>query len=211
MKHKSKKWATSTGVDGCAAFVLGKSLVGGSVSGDIFEGIAKQHSFHAGSFAEPSRQDLSVELDGPGLSRRFGAPMDSRICHTRSRRRLRSSSRQAREFLYVRNRTGKQDRRSPSRRAPAGGRRKAASKFQWRETVAAARLEVNFAGDGGKWAEKLEAQEVTVRVESNGQTSASKLRVELARARCAITGSGFFRPSGFHGFPKAASGRHENH
>src|SRR5258707_940995 len=48
-------------------FVLGKSLVGGSVSGDIFEGITPAAIPFARPevLPEPSRPDLSVELDGP--------------------------------------------------------------------------------------------------------------------------------------------------
>src|SRR5215469_16479747 len=48
-------------------FVLGKSAVGGSVTGDIFEGITPGAiPFARPEVApEPSRPDLSVELDGP--------------------------------------------------------------------------------------------------------------------------------------------------
>src|SRR5260370_20960623 len=48
-------------------FVLGKSLVGGSVTGDVFEGItAGAIPFARPDVSpEPARSDLSVELGGP--------------------------------------------------------------------------------------------------------------------------------------------------
>src|SRR5216684_3746518 len=62
-----EKMATSDGWTDDMRFVLGKSLVGGSVTGDIFDGITP------GSIPlvrpevspEPSRPELSVELGGP--------------------------------------------------------------------------------------------------------------------------------------------------
>src|SRR6266850_1887572 len=63
-----EKMATSDGGwTDAQHFVLGKSLVGGSASGDIFEGVTPAAiPFARPEFLpEPSRPDLSVELDGP--------------------------------------------------------------------------------------------------------------------------------------------------
>src|SRR5258707_11828424 len=63
-----EKMATSdSGWSDAQHFVLGKSLVGGSMSGDIFEGITPAAIPFARPevLPEPSRPDLSVELDGP--------------------------------------------------------------------------------------------------------------------------------------------------
>src|SRR5258708_8699472 len=48
-------------------FVLGKSLVGGSVTGDVFEGITPGAIPFArpGVSPEPARPELSVDLAGP--------------------------------------------------------------------------------------------------------------------------------------------------
>src|SRR5216683_3269887 len=63
-----EKMATSDeGWSDAQHFVLGKSLAGGSMAGDIFEGIKSGAIPFARSevSADPARPELSVELDGP--------------------------------------------------------------------------------------------------------------------------------------------------
>ena len=67
-KRKSKRWLTSDSFwSSGISFVLGKSLVGGSVTGDIFEGITPGAIPFARPEATPAplQPEVSVELAGP--------------------------------------------------------------------------------------------------------------------------------------------------
>jgi LmbE family N-acetylglucosaminyl deacetylase len=184
-----EKMATSPGGwSDAQKFVLGKSLVGGSVTGDIFEGIA------AGAipFArpevspEPVRPDLSVELDGPysfyaEFRRAHGL---TNLPHPEPPEIALQGHTTMVIPLSVRNRTGKTQEISLAASLPAGwmlqsgtGRFIVAAK-----QAAATRIEVLLPAVPETEAKKIEPQEVTVRAASNGQSIGEiKLRVELRK------------------------------
>jgi LmbE family N-acetylglucosaminyl deacetylase len=168
-------------------FVLGKSLVGGSLTGDIFEGITPG----AIPFArpevspEPARPELSVELGGPwsfyGEFRR--AHGLTNLSHPEPPEIALQAPGTVVIPLWIRNRTAKAQEITLSATLPAGwtaqsgtGRLTVAAK-----QVAAARVEVNFPALAEN-AKKIEPQEITVRADANGQSIGEiKLRVELRK------------------------------
>ena len=169
-------------------FVLGKSLVGGSVTGDIFEGVTPG----AIPFArpevspEPTRPELSVELDGPysfysEFRRAHGL---TNLPHPEPPEIALQAPGTLMIPLWVRNRTARTQEIILSAVLPAGwtaqsgtGRFTVAAK-----QVASARIEVNLPAPPEKSAPKAEPQEVTVHADSNGQSvGETKLRVELRK------------------------------
>jgi len=92
-KRKSKKMATSDGGwTDAQHFVLGKSLIGGSVTGDIFEGITPAAIPFAGRKSCPSLRGRICRSSWTArgvITPSFGARMDLRICRIRNRRRSR--------------------------------------------------------------------------------------------------------------------------
>ena len=169
-------------------FVLGKSLVGGSVTGDIFEGVTPG----AIPFArpevspEPTRPELSVELDGPysfysEFRRAHGL---TNLPHPEPPEIALQAPGTLMIPLWVRNRTAKTQEITLSTVLPAGwtaqsgtGKLMVAAK-----QVASTRVEVNLPAPAEKSAPKAEPQEVTVHADSNGQSVGEiKLRVELRK------------------------------
>ena len=169
-------------------FVLGKSLVGGSVTGDIFEGVTPG----AIPFArpevspEPTRPELSVELDGPysfysEFRRAHGL---TNLPHPEPPEIALQAPGTMMIPLWVRNRTAKTQEITLSTVLPAGwtaqsgtGKLMVAAK-----QVASTRVEVNLPAPAEKSAPKAEPQEVTVHADSNGQSVGEiKLRVELRK------------------------------
>jgi hypothetical protein len=184
-----EKMATSDGGwTDAQHFVLGKSLVGGSTAGDIFEGITKEGIPFAKPEVspEPARQALSVELGGPwsfyGEFRR--AHGLTNLPHPEPPEMALQAPGTLVIPLWVRNRTAKSQEITLSTVLPAGwtaqsgtGKFTAAAK-----QVAAARLEVNLPALAENDAKKTAPQEVTVRAEANGQSIGEiKLRVELRK------------------------------
>jgi len=175
-------------VDGCAAFVLGKSLVGGSASGDIFEGITPAAiPFARPEFLpEPSRPDLFVELDGPWsfyaeFRRAHGL---THLPHPEPPEIALQAPGTLVIPLWLRNRTAKIQEITLTATLPAGwAMQSGTGKFSVAAKQAvAARLEVNLPALAENGPKKLEAQEVTVHAESNGQNIGDvKLRVELRK------------------------------
>ena len=169
-------------------FVLGKSLVGGSVTGDIFEGVTPG----AIPFArpevsrEPTRPELSVELDGPysfysEFRRAHGL---TNLPHPEPPEIALQGHTTLVISLWVRNRTGKTQEISLAASLPAGWVVQAGTgKFTVAaKQVASARIEVNLPAPPEKSAPKAEPQEVTVHADSNGQSVGEiKLRVELRK------------------------------
>lgn len=173
-------------------YVLGKSLVGGSVTGDIFEGITPGAiPFVRPEIApEPARPDLSMELGGPWsfyaeFRRAHGL---TNLPHPEPPEIALQGPGTLVIPLWVRNRTAKAQEITISATLPAGwtaengiGKFIVAAK-----QTAAPRVEVNLPSPPEKPAEKTpakaELQEVTVRAEANGQTIGEvKLRVELRK------------------------------
>jgi LmbE family N-acetylglucosaminyl deacetylase len=169
-------------------FVLGKSLVGGSVTGDIFEGVTPG----AISFArpevspEPSRPELSVELAGPwsfyGEFRRAHGLIN--LPHPEPPEIALQAPGALVIPLWIRNRTAKAQEVTITATLPAGwtaqsgtGEFTVASK-----QVAASRIEINLPALAENAPRKSEAQEITIHAESNGQTIGGvKLHVELRK------------------------------
>ena len=184
-----EKMATSDGGwTDAQHFVLGKSLVGGSVSGDIFEAITPAAIPFARTevLPEPSRPDLFVELDGPWsyyaeFRRAHGL---AHLPHPEPPEIALQAPGTLVIPLWIRNRTAKAQEITITATLPAGwtaqsgiGKYSVAAK-----QVAAARLEVNLPAIAENGPKKLEAQEVAVRAEANGQSIGEvKLRVELRK------------------------------
>jgi LmbE family N-acetylglucosaminyl deacetylase len=184
-----EKMATSDGGwTDAQHFVLGKSLVGGSVSGDIFEGITPAAIPFARPeiLPEPSRPDLSVELNGPWsyyaeFRRAHGL---SHLPHPEPPEIALQAPGTLVIPLLVRNRTAKSQEIAITATLPAGWTAQSGTgKFSVAAKQAvAARIEVNFPALAENGPKKLEAQEVTVHAESNGQSIGDiKLRVELRK------------------------------
>jgi LmbE family N-acetylglucosaminyl deacetylase len=168
-------------------FVLGKSMVGGSETGDIFEGI----TLGAIPFArpevspEPARPELSVDLGGPwsfyGEFRRVHGLTN--LSHPEPPEIALQAPGSVVIPLWIRNRTAKAQEITLSATLPAGWTAQSGTgKFTVAaKQVAAARIEVNFPALAEN-AKKTEAQEITVRADANGQSIGEiKLRVELRK------------------------------
>ena len=169
-------------------FVLGKSLVGGSLTGDVFDGVTPG----AIPFArcdvspEPARPDLSVELGGP-----WGFYSEFRRAHGLASLPHPEPPEIALQVpgtlvipLWVRNRTAKTQEITVSAVLPAGWTALSGTgKFTLGAgQVAAARIEVNLPGLEENKAKKPEPQEISVHAESSGQSIGEiKLRVELRK------------------------------
>ena len=170
-------------------FVLGKSAVGGSVTGDILENITPGAipSTRPEVTAEPTRPDLSIELAGS-----WGFYAEFRRAHGLTNLPHLEPPEIALQGpgtlvipLWIRNRTAKTQEITLSAVLPTGWTvENGTGKFTVaaRQT-AAARVEVNLpAPPAEKDAKKAETQDVTIRAEANGQViGEAKLRVELRK------------------------------
>src|SRR5438309_317741 len=166
-------------------FVLGKSLVGGSVTGDVFDGVTPGAIPFARSdvSSEPARPDLSVELGGP-----WGFYSEFRRAHALTNLPHPEPPEIALQApgtlvipLWIRNRTAKTQEIRLSAALPAGWTALSGTgKFTLgAKQVAAARIEVNLPGLEENKAKKTEPQEISVHAESSGQSIGEiKLRVE---------------------------------
>jgi len=169
-------------------FVLGKSLVGGSLTGDVFDGVTPG----AIPFArcdvspEPARPDLSVELGGP-----WGFYSEFRRAHGLASLPHPEPPEIALQVpgtlvipLWVRNRTAKTQEITVSAVLPAGWTALSGTgKFTLGAgQVAAARIDVDLPGLEENKAKKPQPQEISVHAESSGQSIGEiKLRVELRK------------------------------
>src|ERR1700687_3952010 len=184
-----EKFATSDGGwTDTLHFVLGKSLVGSSVAGDVFDGITPG----AIPFArpdvspEPARPDLSGELGGP-----YSFYAEFRRAHGLTNLPHPEPPEIALQApgtlvipLWVRNRTTKTQEFTLSAVLPAGWTTQSgAGKFTvGGEQAAATRIEITLPALAENGAKKQEPQEVSVHAESNGQSIGEiKLRVELRK------------------------------
>jgi LmbE family N-acetylglucosaminyl deacetylase len=184
-----EKMATSDGGwTDALHFVLGKSLAGGSLTGDVFDGITPG----AIPFArpdvspEPARPDLSVELGGPwsfyGEFRR--AHGLTNLPHPEPPEIALQAPGTLVIPLWVRNRTVKTQEITLSVALPTGwttqdgtGKFTVAAK-----QVAATRIEISLPAIAENGAKKLEPQEISVHADSKGQSVGEiKLRVELRK------------------------------
>jgi LmbE family N-acetylglucosaminyl deacetylase len=169
-------------------FVLGKSLVGGSVTGDVFEGITPGAiAFARPEIAgEPARPELSVELGGPysfyaEFRRAHGL---GNLPHPEPPEIALQGQTTLVIPLWVRNRTGKTQEITLSTTMPATwtvqsgtGKYTVAAR-----QTAAARIEIMLPLIPEAETKKPEPQEVIVHAESSGQSiGETKLRVEVRK------------------------------
>ena len=180
-----KKATSDGGWTDAQHFVLGKSLVGGSVTGDIFEGVTTGAVPFARPVVSPerARPELSVELGGP-----YSFYAEFRCAHGLNNLPYAEQPEIALQSpgtlvipLWVGNRTAKTQEITLSAVLPAGWTTQSGTgKF----TVAAkqladARIEVNLSEPAENGVKKPEPQEISVHAESNGQSIGEiKLRVE---------------------------------
>lgn len=183
-----EKMVTSDGWTDNMHFVLGKSLVGGRVTGDIFEGIAPG----AISFArpevspEPVRPELFVELGGPysfydEFRRAHGL---THLPHLELPEIALQGHTTMAIPLWVRNRSAKTQEISLAVSLPAGWTvQSGTGKFTVApKQVAGTKIEIMLPAVPENETKKPEPQEVTVRADSNGQSIGEiKLRVELRK------------------------------
>ena len=169
-------------------FVLGKSLVGGSTTGDVFENVV------AGAIPfvrpdvppEPPRPELSVELGGPWsfyaeFRRAHGL---TNLPHPEPPEIALQGHTAMVIPLWVRNRTGKTQEISLAATLPAGWTLQGGTgKFTVSaKQVEAARIEIMLPAFPETETKKPEPQEIIVHAESNGQSIGEiKLRVELRK------------------------------
>ena len=169
-------------------FVLGKSLVGGSVTGDIFDGITPGAIPFARPDAspEPARPELSVELGGPysfyaEFRRAHGL---THLPHPEPPELALQGHTTVSIPLWVRNRTAKTQEISFTATLPAGWTvQSGTGKFTVAaRQMAAGRIEIMLPAVPENDTRKPEPQEVTVRADSSGQSIGEiKLRVEVRR------------------------------
>jgi LmbE family N-acetylglucosaminyl deacetylase len=171
-------------------FVLGKSLVGGNVTGDIFEGITPG-AIPFGPIqpaSEPAKPDLGIELAGPwGFYAEFrrGHGLEN-LPHAEPPEIALQAGTTLVIPLWIRNQTDSAQEIALSVDVPSGWKVQSGDgKFRVAaKQVAAARVEIalpTLADDSGG-GKKQDAQEVTVRGESNGKpVGVVKLRVELRK------------------------------
>ena len=184
-----EKMATSaSGWSDAQHFVLGKSLVGGTVTGDVFEGITPGAIPYVRPEAEPSRSkaELSVELAGP-----WSFYAEFRRAHALTNLPHPEPPEIALQApgtlivpVWMRNQTAKAQEITLSATLPSGwSAQSGTGKFVVpARQVAAGRIEVNLPALAENAPRKSEPQEVTVRAEANGQAIGElKLRVELRK------------------------------
>src|SRR6266571_1473354 len=184
-----KKMATSDGGwTDALHFVLGKSLVGGSVTGDVFDGITPGSLPFARPEVspEPVRPELSVELGGP-----FSFYAEFRRAHGLTNLPHPEPPEIALQGhstlvipLWVRNRTVKTQEIALAATLPAGWTLQSGTgKFAVAaKQVAAARIEIFLPAVPENEVRKTEPQEISVHAESNGQPIGEiKLRVQLRK------------------------------
>ena len=174
----------STGI----SFVLGKSLVGGNVTGDVFDGITP----NAISFArpevspQPSRPEISVELAGPwGYYAEFRRAHGlTHLPHPEPPEIALQAGTDLVIPLWLRNQSSAAQEVNLTVNVPTGwmvgsggGKFTIAAK-----QTAATRIEVKLPLLGEGAGSKTDAQEVSVHAECSGQSVGDvKLRVELRK------------------------------
>jgi LmbE family N-acetylglucosaminyl deacetylase len=185
-----EKKASSDGWSRSIDFVLGKSLVGGTVTGEIFEGITPGAIPFARSpvVPEPAHPDVAVELAGTWnfyaeFRRAHGL---ENLPHPEPPEIALQAPGPLVIPLWLRNQTSSAQDITLTVDLPAGWKIESGTgKFQVAaKQVSAARIEITLPAlaDSSANAKKQDAQEVTVSGESNGKPVGTvKLRVELRK------------------------------
>jgi hypothetical protein len=169
-------------------FVLGKALVGGSVTSDMFENIKLDAIPFARPQAtpEPARPDLSLELAGTWsyyeeFRRAHGL---THLPHPEPPEIALQEGTTLVIPLWLRNQTAASRELMLTVDLPAGWKVQtgAGKVMVGAKQVAAARVEINLPSLADAATKKQEPQEVTVRADSNGQNIGTvKLRVALRK------------------------------
>jgi LmbE family N-acetylglucosaminyl deacetylase len=180
--------ATANGWTQPLDFVLGKSLVGGSVTGDIFEGITPEAIPFARTQVAPAPQlpELAIELAGP-----WGFYSEFRRAHGLENLphpeppeiALQAGTTLVIPF-WLRNETASAQEITLAVDLPAGWKVESGDgKFLVAaKQVAAGRVEISLPALNDWKETKQDAQEVTVHGTSNGKSIGTvKLRVELRK------------------------------
>jgi LmbE family N-acetylglucosaminyl deacetylase len=170
------------------SFVLGKSLVGGNVMGDVFEGITPGPIPFARPEATPapSQPEVSVELAGPwhyyaDFRRAHGL---THLPHPEPPEIAQQAGGTFVIPLWLRNQTAESREFTLSVNLPAGWTLQTGGlKFLvGAKQTGAARIEVNLPVLSDPAPKNPEPQELSVHAESNGQTIGDvKIRVELRK------------------------------
>jgi LmbE family N-acetylglucosaminyl deacetylase len=184
-----EKMATSdSGWSNSQLFVLGKSLVGGAVTGDVFEIITPGAIPFARPevLTTPTKPELSVELAGP-----WSFYAEFRRAHALTNLPHPEPSEIALQApgtlvipLWLRNQTAKAEEITLTTTLPTGWSAPSGTgKFVVpARQVAAGRIEVNLPALAENAPKKSDPLEVTVRAEANGLAiGEAKLRVELRK------------------------------
>ena len=170
-------------------FVLGKSVVGGSVTGDIFENVKPGAIAYVRPNAQPEAEGpgFSVELAGPwsfyaDFRREHGL---SHLAHPEPPEIALQAGTTLVIPLWLRNHTDASQEVTLSVDLPAGWKlQNGDEKFVVAaKQVAAHRIEIALPALSDTTKEKSEPQEVTVRAESKGKSvGGAKLRVEVRKS-----------------------------
>ena len=182
-----EKKATANGWTQPLEFVLGKSLVGGSVTGDVFEGIKPGAIAFQRTQAAPASElpDVAIELAGPWnfyAEFRRGHGLESAA--SRAAGNCASGGTTLVIPLWLRNETASAQEVALAVDLPAGWKVESGDgKFLVAaKQVAALRVEISLPALNDAKATKQDAQEVTVHGTSNGESIGTvKLRVELRK------------------------------
>jgi len=183
-----EKKANANGWTQPLEFVLGKSLVGGSVTGDIFEGITPGTIAFAQSHAarEPAQPDLAIELAGPwGFYTEFRREhgLDN-LPHPEPPEIALQAGTMLVIPLWLRNETAAAQEVTLTVDLPTGWKVESGDgKFLVAaKQVVAARVEISLPALNDGNATKQDAQEVAVHGAANGKSIGTvKLRVELRK------------------------------
>jgi len=183
-----EKMATSDFWSGGISFVLGKSLVGGSVTGDIFDGVKPGAIPFARPMASPvpARPEVAVELAGPwsfyaDFRREHGL---TNLPHPEPPEIALEAGTDLVIPLWLRNETDSEREITLSVNLPAGWTvQRGTERFVvGAKQTEAARIEVKLASLSEPAPKKPELLEVTVHAASNGQPIGNvSLRVELRK------------------------------
>jgi LmbE family N-acetylglucosaminyl deacetylase len=183
-----EKMAEADGWADVQRFVLGKALVGGSITGDIFENIKPDEiSFSRSAIsAEPQKTGVSVELAGPWsyyeeFRRAHGL---GNLPHPEPPEIALEAGSLLVIPLWLKNGTTMAQEITLSADLPAGWTvHRGEGKFTLEaKQTAAARIEITLPGLADPAKTKEDAREVTVRAESKGQgVGGAKIRVELRK------------------------------
>ena len=170
------------------SFVLGKSLVGGSVTGDVFESVAPGPIPFAPPQVTPapSQPEVSVELAGPWkyyaeFRRAHGL---THLPHPEPPEIAQQAGGTFVIPLWLRNQTAESREFTLSVNLPPGWTlQTGALKFVvGAKQTGATRLEVNLPALGDPAPKNPEPQEISVHAESNGQPVGDvKIRIELRK------------------------------